>query len=424
MTNVLFIHQNFPGQFRHAAPALARRGARVFALTINDTGTPLPGVSLINYSGRVQARVGAAGKTPIGDWESKVIRGQAAAEAMLALRDQGFVPDVVFAHSGWGEALFVKSVFPDARFLAYAEYFYGSADGDIGFDPEFSQPTLESRQRTTLKNSHLLHALSDCDAALTPTAFQRDQHPAWAREKISVIHEGIDTQRFQPDGSATLQLKAAGVTLHAGDEVVTFVARQLEPYRGYHILMRAMPLLQQLRPKARIVIVGGDGVSYGSPAPSGASWKKIFLEEVQSRLDMSRIHFVGKVPHETLTRLMQLSAAHVYLTYPFVLSWSLLEAMSIGCLVVASDTAPVREVIRHGETGLLVDFFDTEALARCVAECLENPQAFRPLRERARASIIEHYDLQSICLPRQIDFILNGLSPSHAMAAGQAVSGT
>lgn len=421
--NVLFIHQNFPGQFRHVAPALARRGNQVVALTINAPGDPLPGVTLVNYSARVQAKVQAAGKR-IGDWESKLIRGQAAAEAMLALRDQGFVPDVIFAHSGWGEALFVRSVFPAARFLVYAEFFYGAPDGDIGFDPEFSQSSISSRQRTTLKNTHLLHALSDCDAALAPTVFQRDQHPSWAREKISVIHEGIDTRRFHPDEAATLQLKAAGVSLRAGDEVVAFVARQLEPYRGYHILMRALPLLQSLRPKARIVIVGGDGVSYGSPAPGGASWKKVFLDEVQSRVDLSRIHFVGKVPHETLTRLMQLSAAHIYLTYPFVLSWSLLEAMSIGCLVVASDTAPVREVITHGETGLLVDFFDPEALALRVAECLENPEAFRPLRERARATIAARYDLQSICLPRQIDFILNGFSPSQELAVDGIVSGT
>lgn len=416
MTNVLFVHQNFPGQFRHVAPALARRGDRVLALTINEPAEALPGVALVNYSARVKARLEAAGKR-IGDWESKVIRGQAAAEAMLVLRGQGFVPDVVFAHSGWGEALFVRSVFPEARFLVYAEFYYGGANGDIGFDPEFSQPSIESSQRTTLKNTHLLHALSECDAALAPTEFQRDQHPAWARDKISVIHEGIDTRRFQPDEAASLQLKGAGITLRAGDEVVTFVARQLEPYRGYHILMRALPLLQQLRPRARIVIVGGDGVSYGSPAPGGGSWKKIFLDEVQSRVDMSRIHFVGKVPHGTLTRLMQLSAAHIYLTYPFVLSWSLLEAMSIGCLIVASDTAPVREVITHGETGVLVDFFDAQALARRVAECLDQPQAFRLLREQARVAVAARYDLQSICLPRQIDFILGTRPDRQGLAA-------
>ncbi|HEX6735064.1 MAG TPA: glycosyltransferase [Azonexus sp.] len=414
MTNILFVHQNFPGQFRHLAPALAGLGARVVALTINDPGVPLAGVSVVNYSGRVQARVRAAGKERVGDWESKVVRGQAAAEAMLALRDQGFVPDVVFAHSGWGEALFVRSVFPDARLLVYAEFFYGGSNGDIGFDPEFSHPSVDSRQRTILKNTHLLHALSDCDAALAPTEFQREQHPSWAREKISVIHEGIDTRHFRPDDAASIQLKAAGLSLGFGDEVVTFVARQLEPYRGYHTLMRALPLLQQLRPKARIVIVGGDGVSYGPAAPGGASWKTVFLEEVRSRLDMSRIHFVGKVPHEALTRLMQVSAVHVYLTYPFVLSWSLLEAMSIGCLVVASDTAPVKEVITHGDNGLLVDFFDPPALARRVAECLENPQAFRPLRERARASVVARYDLHTICLPRQIDFVLHGPAASRA----------
>jgi glycosyltransferase involved in cell wall biosynthesis len=195
--------------------------------------------------------------------------------------------------------------------------------------------------------------------------------------------------------------------LRPGDEVVTFVARQLEPYRGYHVLMRSLPLLQKLRPNARIVIVGEDGVSYGNAPPNGETWKSVFLKEVAGNLDMRRVHFVGRLPHPLLTRLMQVSAAHVYLTYPFVLSWSLLEAMSIGALIIGSNTLPVQEVIEHEINGLLTDFFDPQGLAHTVADALDNSEKLAHLRAAARETIVSNYDLKSICLPGQIEFVMN-----------------
>lgn len=414
---IIFIHQNFPAQFRHLAPALVALGHQVVALAANRPGEEIRGIRVIGYGERVAAHAHSLAGKPADDWQAKVIRGQAAADAMQALRDEGFVPDVVFAHPGWGESLFVRGVFPGTRFLVYAEYFYGATGGDVGFDPEFAANTPEDRQRVILKNTHLLHALSACDAALSPTGFQRLQHPDWAQEKIRVIHDGIDTERFKPDATAWVQLKSAGLTLHHGGELITFVARQLEPYRGFHVFMRALPLLQKLRPNARVIMVGGNGVSYGRAAPAGESWRSVLMREVGSRLDMSRVHLVGKVPHGVLTRLLQVSAVHVYLTYPFVLSWSLLEAMSIGCLIVASDTAPVREVIKDGETGLLTDFFDSERLARRIAFALENRAELAHLRKAARASIQGRYDLRSICLPRQIDFVLGSRSARKPVAA-------
>jgi glycosyltransferase involved in cell wall biosynthesis len=412
----LFVHQNFPGQFRHLSTALAARGHEVVALGVNRTAEQFRGVRHLLYREPVgpapsTARHPLTGAT--NELQVKVIRGEAAALAMAALKAEGFEPDVVLAHSGWGEAFFVKDVFPKARLAVYAEYYYGAEGGDTGFDREFNEVTLATQERVRVKNTHLLHALNDCDVAISPTGFQRDRHPAWARERIRVIHEGIDTQRFVPNPQASVQLKSASVVLRPGDEVVTFVARQLEPYRGYHVFMRALPLLQQLRPQARVVIVGGDGTSYGATPPAGKTWKNIFLDEVKDRLDMSRVHFVGRLPHEVLTQLMQVSATHVYLTYPFVLSWSLMEAMSIGCLVVGSDTAPVREVIEHGENGLLTDFFDGERLARTTADALERRGELAPLRAAARHTIVERYDLQTKCLPLQVE-LLEGLAAGAA----------
>jgi glycosyltransferase involved in cell wall biosynthesis len=409
----LFIHQNFPGQFRHVAAALAARGHEVLALGVNGKGVDVPGVRRILYDEPV-ARAPVGRDHPLAsamnEFEVKVLRGQAAANTIRALKAQGFEPDVVAAHPGWGEALFVRDVFPRARLVVYAEYFYGGEGSDTGFDPEFTDPSAASPERVRIKNTHLLHALSDCDIAISPTQFQKSRHPAWAQERIRVIHEGIDTQRFKPDPAARVQLRNAGLTLRAGDEVVTFVARQLEPYRGYHTFMRALPLLQQLRPNARVVIVGGDGASYGAAPPDGKTWKQIFLDEVEDRLDLARVHFVGRVPHDVLTQLLQVSAVHVYLTYPFVLSWSLLEAMSIGCLVVASDTAPVREVIEHRRNGLLTDFFDAQRLAHAVSQALVQKLQLAELRVLARQTVVGLFELHDKCLPQQAA-MLESLAP-------------
>lgn len=405
---ILLVHQNFPGQFKHIAPALVLAGHEVVALGVNSQAHALAGVMYLQHKPQPMAGAMSA-NTPsaINELYSKLVRGESCAQALVALKANGFVPDVTFVHPGWGEALFVKDVFPNTRLLIYTEYFYGNPGGDIGFDPEFSTPSLEVRQRTRIKNTHLLHAMNIADGGLSPTQFQRDQHPAWFRERIRVIHDGIDTAHFCPDPTARINLRGAGVVLQPGDEVITFVARELEPYRGYHTFMRALPLLQRLRPNARIIIVGGDSVSYGSAAPAGTTWKQLFFSEVVEQLDLSRIHFVGRLPHGTLTQLMQVSAAHVYLTYPFVLSWSLMEAMSIGCLVIGSKTAPVQEMIRHGENGLLTDFFDPLALARTVADALDNANQLQHLRLAARRSMVERFDLQRHCLPETLRFIID-----------------
>ncbi|MES3002774.1 MAG: glycosyltransferase [Pseudomonadota bacterium] len=407
----LFVHQNFPGQFRHVSQALAARGHEVVSLGVNTpTGEPVRGVRQMLYREAPfpAQKVDHPLAGPLHELADKAARGESAARAMQALQKSGFVPDVVVAHSGWGEALFAKDVFPAARLVVYAEYYYGGAGSDTAFDPEFSRPSLANDQRVRIRNTHLLHALSACDVALTPTEFQKSRHPAWAHERLRVIHEGIDTLRFQPDANAVVQLQAAGLTLRPGDEVVTFVARQLEPYRGYHVFMRALPLLQKLRPNARVVLVGGDGTSYGANPPPGKTWRDIFLGEVAKQLDMGRVHFVGRVAHKTLTQLMQVSAVHTYLTYPFVLSWSLLEAMSIGCLVIGSDTAPVREVIEDGRNGLLTDFFDHEALAHKIADALARQDELKPLRVAARETIVRRFDLASYCLPAQIAMLESG----------------
>jgi glycosyltransferase involved in cell wall biosynthesis len=246
-------------------------------------------------------------------------------------------------------------------------------------------------------------ALDSMDWGMAPTRFQHSVMPRVYQNRISVVFDGIDTSVVRPDAAATLTL--LGKTLRAGDEVLTFINRNLEPYRGYHRFMRALPRILRERPNVTVLIVGGDEVSYGAAAPPGKSWKQIFFDEVKDQIDASRVHFLGRVPYETYLKVLQVSACHVYFSYPFVLGWSCIEAMSAGCLVVGSTTAPVQEVIEHEKNGLLVDFFDTEALAESVIDVLARPASFAHLRIAARATAVARYDLATVCLPQQLQLI-------------------
>ena len=230
--------------------------------------------------------------------------------------------------------------------------------------------------------------------------------PEAYQEGISVIFDGIDTQVVKPDPQAVFIFGDRSFSV--GDEVITFINRNLEPQRGYHIFMRALPEILRRRPNAVALIVGEDGVSYGLPPANGNSWKQIFLDEVKNRLDLSRVFSLGRIAYVEYLRLLQISACHVYLTYPFVLGWSCIEAMSAGCLVVGSATPPVQEVIEHDKNGLLVDFFDVDALADTVADCLARPVHYAHLRTAARQTVVTRYDLNTVCLPAQMRFVERG----------------
>lgn len=398
---ILLVHQNFPAQFKHLAPTLVALGHNVRGLTINKNPVPA-NIDVIYYTPK---RVNTPKIHPwLIDMESKVIRAEAVFYTALKMREEGYSPDVIIAHPGWGEALFLKDVWPDARIGLYAEFYYQANKNDIDFDPEFSKSHISEPCRLQLKNANHDLQFALADALLSPTEFQRLTFPQSLQRQITVVHDGIDTQLLQPNANAELRLNES-LVINKKSEIITFVNRNLEPMRGYHIFMRALPEILKHRPNARVIIVGGDDVSYGSTPPSGTSWKKIFLDEVRDELDMSRLHFVGKIAYPNFVKLLQLSTVHVYLTYPFVLSWSLLEAMSIGCAIVASNTAPVKEVITHDETGRLVDFFNKEDLAAQVIDLLQNPFERERLGKAAREHAIKHYDLQSKCLPKQLEWV-------------------
>lgn len=402
--NILFIHQNFPGQYLHLASALgADPKNRVVAISARP-GVKLPGVKILVY--KLSRNPSPAIHPWIAEQEVKVIRGEAVARAAIQLRSQGFRPDVICAHPGWGEALFLRDIWPDSRIICFCEFYYQARGSDVGFDPEFSSGSRdEDLFRLRMKNAHNLISLEAADKGVAPTFWQRGRYPSEYQSRIEVIFDGINTDLAIPKKDSSVRLQRNKLTLTAEDEIVTFVARNLEPYRGFHIFMRSLPEILKKRPNARAVILGGDDVSYGRKPPPGKTYRGMFLEEAGERLDMDRVHFVGKVPYNIFLDVLRISSAHVYLTYPFVLSWSMLEAMSLECLVIASDTQPVREVIKDDEIGVLVDFFDVQGLAERVVEVLENPEKYGFLRKAARQTIVSNYDLKTICLPRQVELV-------------------
>jgi glycosyltransferase involved in cell wall biosynthesis len=396
---ILFVHQNFPGQFKHLAPALANAGHHVRALGIDGAG--LPQIPMLRYKpGRATSR----DSHPLArDFETKLIRGDACAAAALRLKKSGFTPDVIVANPGWGECLFLKDVWPDTKLLTLLEFFYATRGLDVDFDAEFYKPDIANEGRVRVKNASLLLALDCMDWGMAPTHFQHSVMPRAYQNRISVMFDGIDTTVVRPDATASVMV--AGKTLRAGDEVLTFINRNLEPYRGYHCFMRALPRIMRERPNATVLVVGGDEVSYGAPAPPGKTWKQIFLDEVKDQIDLTRLHFLGRISYASYLRVLQVSACHVYLSYPFVLGWSCIEAMSAGCAVIGSATPPVQEVIEHDKNGLLVDFFDTDALAKTVVAVLAKPAAYEHLRRAARETAVARYDLATICLPQQLQLI-------------------
>ena len=404
---LLLVHQSYPGQFKHLEQALLGRGDRLTALGKQPIKARRAGVDAIGWK---PTRGNSADVSPLlHDLESKVLRAEWAANVAEQRRREGYRPDLILAHPGWGEALFLKDVWPDVPQLHYLEFDY-QIGVDMGFDPEF--PDTDSwrcRARQRMKSANTLLNLHTMSWGITPTQFQCSTLPARYRQQVSVIHDGINHQQLRPDPQARLRLadgRVLGSLLVGSDPVLTFVNRTFEPYRGVHRLLRALPELQQRLPHLQVLLIGRDSakVSYGANRTDGQGWLSALRRELDGQLDWSRIHAPGHLPYDQFVAAMQLSAAHVYFTYPFVLSWSLLEAMSCGALVIGSATSPVQEVIQHGKNGILVDFFDQQALVESVVQAVAKPRQHLELRQEARRTVKRHYSLDECC-KRQMQLI-------------------
>ncbi|SFD70146.1 glycosyltransferase family 4 protein [Roseivivax sediminis] len=404
---ILIIHQNFPGQYKYLAPALVKRGHEVASLTPKvDKPTNWKGVKVLPYKIKGNSTRGI--HPWLQDFETKILRGTSCYQGALELKARGFAPDVILAHHGWGESMFLKDVWPNARLGLYCELYHLTTEEFARFDPEFDRGTPDlDAMRIRLKNLNNRIHEEIMDAGVSPTRFQASTFPERWQDRITVTHDGIFTDEVKPNPDARLEV-TDGRVLTRDDEVITFINRNLEPYRGYHVFMRALPEILRRRPNAHVVMLGGDEVSYGAKAPDGKTWKQIFIDEVRGQIpdaDWARVHYLGRVPYDRFLAMMQVSQAHVYLTYPFVLSWSLLEAMSAECAILASDTRPVREVLTEDETGWMVDFFDREALVDRLCALLDDPETRARLGRNARAFVQQNYDLRTVCLPEHVAWV-------------------
>lgn len=394
--NILFVHRNFPAQFKYLAITLSNiPGNNVMFITNNDT-VKIDGIKKYVYK--------TVGSVPDGchpylkTHEDAIIHAKAAATIALSIKNSKNKPDVIVTHPS-GPGFFMKYVFPDVPVISYCEWFYNADGADIGFDGKM--PDEDTRAKIRCSNSNFLIDLYTCDACICPTHWQKSQFPRAFHNKIKVIHDGIDTDSCAPDNNAKFFIKDKNLELSAKDEVITYGTRGMEPYRGFPQFMEAAEKILKNRPNAHVVIAGNDTVCYGAKLEQG-TYKEHMLNKLD--LDMNRVHFVGALSFAEYIKLLQISSVNVYLTYPYILSWSLLNAMSVGCCTVASNTPPVLEVMKDNYNGLLVDFFDVDAIAQKIEYALDNQDKMQEIRHNARQTVVNNYGLSKM-LPEQINFI-------------------
>ena len=404
---LLFVHQNMPGQYRELVQWLAAtKQHEIVFLTQRAKPPQFDGVRTVQYKTHHKAAEDAYGLSKT--WENAAGNGFAAAQALKEVVAGGFTPDIIIGHVGWGEMSFFREVLPDTPSIGFFEYYYSVHGGPVGFDPA-SPPSDHAPYLMQGHNVVPLFNIEQVTRGHSPTLWQRNRFPKSFHDKIYVCHDGIRTDKLVPNTKAKVNLGRIGRPLTQKDEIVTYMARNLETTRGYHMFMRALPHIQRARPNARVIVIGGNDASYGGKSKHPGGLRGEMEKEVGHLLDWDRLHFLGQVPYESYQKIIQISSCHIYLTMPFVLSWSLLESMSIGATIVASDVPPVREAMTHGETGLLVDFHDAEAIARQVVDVLERPRDFAHLGPAARQHVIDTYDFNTVCLPehlRQINALL------------------
>jgi glycosyltransferase involved in cell wall biosynthesis len=380
----LFVHQNFPGQYQHLLQdILARKEGDEVVFISEPNSNHIGGVRRVNY--RMPQTQSRNVHRTVDEMETMQIRAEEVARVATNVKALGFVPDVIIGHHGWGELLNIEDVFPGVPVIGYFEFYYHTHGVDVGFDPEFPvEPGLLPRVRA--KNATNLLALNNPGLGQSPTNWQRSTYPKWAQKQIRLVPDGVHLDICKPAPEIfERNFEFGDWKVAPGQKLLTFVSRDLEPYRGFHVLMRALPKLLRERPDLHVAMVGGDKVSYGA-SPAHGSWREIYFNEVRDRIDPSRVHFLGRIVYDDYVRLLQRSDAHVYLTYPFVASWSLREALAMGCAVVASDTPPVTEFVTHGKNGLLTPCLDPAKLADAVLELLEN----NSLSEKLRAGAVDY----------------------------------
>ena len=383
---ILLIHQNFPGQFRQLAPYLQQRGHELVAICSHQRPLPEgPTLKVLRYEEPAKP----AEPLPHGTllWHEGLERAKRVARLCRQLDQEGWRPDRIAAHCGWGETLGLREVWPEVPQILWPELWLRPEHMGWGNDPLITATEEELQLEQLGRNALTRAALSTADAWVLPTQHQANSlPPEFQDSRLHVIHEGIDTQVACPNPDVSYEVR--GIRIDRSVPTITFVNRNLERLRGFDTFMRAIPRIQRNHPTARILIVGDNEGGYGGGHPSGRPLKELMLDELTGQLDLERIHFLGRIPYPSLIGLLQASWVHVYLSYPFILGWSLLEAMACGCSIVGSETMPVAEVIHNGVEGLLVPQNDPERLAKRTLTLLQGDLLRKELGASARLAAL------------------------------------
>tara|TARA_B110000003_G_C16617930_1_gene522002 strand:- start:686 stop:1930 length:1245 start_codon:yes stop_codon:yes gene_type:complete len=405
---ILFVHNNFPAQFKFLAPALSNEGYNVHVISLREFQYK----NITSHKYEITTGTTKNIHKYAIEFEAKMIRAQSVGLKCLQLKEKGLKPDLIIAHPGWGESYFLKEIWREAKILSYFEFYYNTSNSDVDFDLNEEYHPNDGYDlffKIQARNAPFLKSYIDSDALISPTNFQKNTSPDFLKKKINVIHDGIDTKILKPRDDYFVEFEDGNkknIRLTREDKIITFVNRNFEPYRGYHKFMESLPDIANENPDTYFILVGGDKVSYGNIPDGNKSYKNIFYDKVKDKINnRDRIIFTGHVDYKVLIALFGITSAHVYLTYPFVLSWSMLEAMSVGALVIGSRTPPVEEVIKHNKNGMLVDFHDTKGLSELVNTILNNKDGYQKLKTEARKTILDKYDLEKICLPKQIKLV-------------------
>lgn len=400
---ILFLHRGYPGQFKYLAPVLAMDPNNLVLFITADERNQLASVNKLPY------KIPDMPLNPrypfLEDFQKSILHGQSAAQIAMAMKSKGIIPDLIYGHS-WGSTLFMKDIFPNVPMICYFEWFEKIENSGEDFGGKVITDARRAEVRSS--NPHRLIDLCSCDAGISPTEWQKQSFPKEFHHKINVIHDGIDTNTCKPDENAVFKVNKNGKTLEfsAKDEVITYATRGMEPYRGFPQFMEAVEKLLVKRPNAHFLIGGLDMTFYGDYLQSG-TYKEMMLKKL--KLDMNRVHFVGELSFMDYLKLLQISSAHVYSTVPFVLSWSILEAMSVGCCIVASDTAPVQEVIQDNYNGLLFDFYNVNQLVEKIEYALDNKVTMQEIRKNARKTVLDKYDIQKL-YPLHLEYMQSVLN--------------
>ena len=422
--HVLYVHQNFPAQFGHIARHLIQKMNWRCSFVSETPAGVVDGIEKIQYKlgGGATKQNHFCTRT----FENTVWHCHGVYDALA--KHPELKPDLIVGHSGFGSTLFLRELYPDTPVINFFEYYYRShdADSDMDFRKDLAWGVPEIKYlRSRCRNAMILLDLQNCQIGYTPTKFQKSRFPTEYGQKIRTIFDGVDRSIYHGyDGTLRPPVNDRGVRTIAGIEVpadtrvVTYVSRGFESMRGFDIFMKAAKIICDREPNVIFLVIGTDRIAYGGDESytAGKSFKEWVLG--QDKYDLDRIKFIGRLPMDELGRTLAASDLHIYLTVPFVLSWSMMDAMSCGAVVLASDTSPVKEMIRDGENGLLADFFNPEAFADKACEVLRDPDAFRHVGQAAERMITEQYSLDAV-LPQMLQLYEDaantrtGLEPPH-----------